>query len=89
MVMPLAKAQIGPAVQMAAQLRNAGFSTMLYTEPDEPKKKFRYADRMGFPWIVIIGEREVASGVAEVKNMNSGKSTSVPIANLVNFLKQS
>lgn len=76
-VMPLSDAQIPASLVAASELRKAGVSTMLYSEPNPIKKKMRYADRMGFNWVVLIGEREAEAGTVSVKNMLTGESETV------------
>lgn len=85
-VMPITQEQITQSVAAAALLRKAGISTMLYTEQNQMKKKMRYADRMGFDYLILIGEKEVANNLVSVKNMKTGESEDVSIANLVKYL---
>ncbi|MFY9228170.1 MAG: histidine--tRNA ligase [Candidatus Microsaccharimonas sp.] len=68
-VMPINDAQNGYGVSVAATLRNAGIATMLYTEPDSLKDKLRYANRMGFAYVVLVGEAEAQAGTVTVKDM--------------------
>ncbi|MFZ3010196.1 MAG: histidine--tRNA ligase [Candidatus Microsaccharimonas sp.] len=68
-VMPINDAQNGYGISVAATLRNAGIATMLYTEPDSLKDKLRYANRMGFAYVVLVGEAEAKAGTVTVKDM--------------------
>ena len=81
-VMPLGDPQIPASLQVASSLRAAGNSVMLYSEPNPVKKKMRYADKMGFEWVVLIGDQEVASNCVSLKDMRSGTSTMVSVSNL-------
>lgn len=76
-VMPLADAQLPQAIAAAEVLRGANHNVMLYAEPNAIKKKFKYADKMGFTWAVLIGEDEAAAGEVTVKNMQTGESVRV------------
>lgn len=76
-VMPLSNEQIPASLVVASELRKSGISTMLYSEPNPIKKKMRYADRMGFDWVVLIGAREAESDTVSVKNMLTGESETV------------
>ena len=60
------------AVRAATALRAAGVRTQLYTEQKKFKAKMSYADRLGFPFAVLIGEDEIAAGKVALKNMQSG-----------------
>ena len=85
-VMPLGDDQIPSALAAAHTLREAGLSTMFYSEPVAMKKRFRYADKMGFRWVIVLGDREVEAGVVSVKDMQSGESHEVAVGELVAFL---
>lgn len=87
-VMPIEAAQIPQGIEAAASLRQAGIATMLYSEQNPIKKKLRYADRMGFSYVILIGEREAASGAVTVKNMATGDSGTVGVADLVRYISQ-
>ena len=68
------------AVQTATALRDAGVRTQLYTEQKKFKAKMNYADKMGFPYVVLIGEDEIAAGKVALKDMKSGAQTLVTTA---------
>ena len=63
------------AVQTATALRNAGLRTQLYTEQKKFKAKMSYADKLGFPFVVLIGEDEIAAGKVALKDMSTGVQT--------------
>ena len=65
------------AVQTATVLRDAGVRAQLYTEQKKFKAKMSYADRLGFPYVVLIGEDEIAAGRVALKDMRSGVQTPV------------
>ena len=73
-VMPLDDAAVSRALEVASHLRTLGTPTIVHTEPGAMKKKFRYADRMGCRYVVVIGENELATGELSVKDMESGES---------------
>jgi len=60
-------------IAAATTLRQAGVRTQVYTEPKKVKQKFAYADKLGIPYAVIIGEDEVKAGVVSVKNLQTGE----------------
>jgi len=59
-------------IAAATTLREAGVRTQLYTEKKKVKQKFAYADKMGIPFAVIIGDDEAAQGMVSVKDLTSG-----------------
>lgn len=86
-VMPLANEQLPSAVEAAAILRSKNHKVLLYTEQNAIKKKFKYADKMGFAWVVLIGEDEAASGEVTVKNMQTGESARIEIAKITTLIE--
>ena len=65
------------AVQTATTLRDAGIRTQLYTEQKKFKAKMSYADKLGFPYTVLIGEDEIAAGKVALKDMGKGEQSLV------------
>lgn len=69
------------------QLRSAGISAELYPDAAKMKKQFDYANKKNVAFVVIVGEAEMQSGTASVKNMVSGNQETIKIAELVERLK--
>ncbi|MGM9599332.1 MAG: histidine--tRNA ligase [Faecousia sp.] len=65
------------AVRLATQFRNAGIRTQIYTEQKKFKAKMSYADKLGIPYVVFLGEDELAQGVCSVKNLRTGEQVSL------------
>lgn len=61
------------AVRTATVLRDAGIRTQLYSEDKKFKAKMSYADKIGAPFVLFIGEDEIQKGVVKVKDMKSGE----------------
>ncbi len=74
LVIPMTDA-LSFAVQTATTLRNAGVRTQLYTEQKKFKAKMSYADKLGFPFVLLIGEDEIAQGKVSLKDMHTGAQT--------------
>ena len=74
LVIPMTDA-LSFAVQTATTLRNAGVRTQLYTEQKKFKAKMSYADKLGFPFVLLIGEVEIAQGKVSLKDMHTGAQT--------------
>ena len=85
-VMPMGHKQITQSVVAAATLRKSDIATMLYTEQNSLKKKFRYADRMGFDYVILIGEKEAQTGNVTIKNMKTGASETLAVADLAAYI---
>ena len=69
---------LSPAISFASQLRQAGVRAQLYTEQKKFKQKMSYADKTGIPYVVFLGEDEIARGVVSVKDMATGEQQTLP-----------
>ena len=61
-----------PAIALAETLRSAGIRVQLYGEQKKFKQKMSYADKLGVPYCVFLGEDELAAGRCSVKDMRTG-----------------
>ena len=67
------------AIQLASNLRKEGINTEVYLNDKKLKAKFKYADKLKIPYVVVIGEDEINTNTVKVKNMNTGYETSVEL----------
>ncbi len=72
LVIPMTE-DLSAAVSAATLLRERGIRTQLYSENKKFKAKMNYADKIKVPFVVLIGEDEIAAGVLAVKDMVSGE----------------
>ena len=54
---------------VASELRHAGFNTEVVMEASKLAKQFRYADRSGIRFVVVLGDDELAAGKVTVKDL--------------------
>ena len=66
------------SLEIATMLRTQGLSCEVYLEESKMKKKMAYADKIGVPFVVLVGEDEISSGMFVVKNMAARQQTKVP-----------
>ena len=72
LVLPMT-AEPGPAIALAQALRAEGLKVQLYGEQKKFKQKMAYANKLGVPFAVLLGEDEIAEGMCSVKNMVTGE----------------
>jgi len=72
LVLPMGT-EIGSAIALAQALRAQGVRVQLYGEQKKFKQKISYADKLGVPFAVLLGEDELAQGKCAVKNMRTGE----------------
>jgi len=88
MVMAFDGSQLGEALQVSAELRRVGMATILNAESVPLKKKLRYADRLGVPTVILIGEEEIRNHFVTVKDMVTGEDRRIPRQQLVEELQR-
>ena len=76
-----------PAISLATQLRDAGLRIQLYGEQKKFKQKMSYADKLGVPFTVLLGEDELRENAVTVKNMRSGEQVRLPAAKAADFIQ--
>ena len=69
--------EAGPAIALAEQLRSSGLRVQLYGEQKKFKQKMAYANKLGVPFAVLLGEDEIAAGKCSVKDMAAGTQVTV------------
>ena len=78
---------LSPAITLATQLRCAGVRTQMYTEPKKFKAKMNYADKLGVPFVIFLGEDEIAAGTVTCKNMTTGEQLTQPAAEALGLIQ--
>ena len=76
-------------IKLARNLRNEGINTEIYLNNKKLKAKFKYADKLEIPFVIVIGEDEINSNIAKVRNMATGeeKEFGLKSKELIEFLK--
>ena len=76
-------------IKLATNLRNLGICTEIYLNDKKLKTKFKYADKLKIPYVIVIGEDEIATNQITIKNMETGEETKLTrkAEEIVAFLK--
>jgi histidyl-tRNA synthetase len=72
---------------LAARLRRAGINAEQILEADRLGKQIRYADRMGIPYVAILGPDELARDEVVLKNLASGEQEGYSVEEAIRQLK--
>ena len=72
------------ALEIGKALRNAGIETENYLEDKKIKAKFKYADKLQIPYVIVIGEDEITNNVVTLKNMQTGEQKTTSIQEAIN-----
>jgi len=74
------------ALTILGKLREKNIPSEIYPESAKLKKQMTYADKKSIPYVLMIGSREIETGIYSLKNMNSGDQKEVSIDQLLDEL---
>ena len=69
-------------IEVANVLRNNGINTEIYLNNKKLKAKFKYADKLEIPYVIVIGEDEIERRVVKLKDMKTGEEKEINLDNL-------
>jgi histidyl-tRNA synthetase len=76
------------SLKLITKLRKAGVKADLYPESSKMQKQMKYANKRNVPYVVLIGDRELADNSFVVKNMAKGDQKTHDSANIEGFLQE-
>ena len=62
-------------LEKATAFRNAGYRVEVYLNEGKLSKKLTYANKLGIPYVIIVGSEEREKGILRIKNMATGEQT--------------
>ena len=86
LVLPMT-ADPAAAIALAQELRSSGLKVQLYGEQKKFKQKMAYANKLGVPFAVLLGEDEIAEGKCSVKNMATGEQVKLTPAEAAAYIQ--
>ena len=66
-------------IKLATKLRSVGINTEIYLNDKKLKAKFKYADKLEIPYVIVVGEDEIKSQEITLKDMKTGNEQKLPI----------
>jgi histidyl-tRNA synthetase len=80
-------AQLPAYLAVASELRAAGIATEVVLDGGKLGKQFKYADRAGIRFVIVLGEDELAKGVVTVKDLRREDQFEVARGELIKTLR--
>lgn len=75
------------SLKLAQQLRASGINTELYPDSSAKlDKQLKYADKLGIPYVLVLGQDELDKGVVTLKNLGSRSQTTQPLEETLRLL---
>ena len=87
LIIPMVK-DLSVPINLATKLREKGIKTEIYLNDKKLKAKFKYADKLEIPYVIIIGEDEIKSNVCKMKNMKTGEEENIMLEELIKRLSK-
>lgn len=75
------------ALDVSTKVRQAGIPAEVYLNEGKLGKMFSYADKLGIPFVTVIGEDEVKSGKLTLKDMVTGEQQLLGMGEVIAKIK--
>ena len=74
------------ALPIIQKLRDANISSELYPNITKMQKQMKYANDKGVPFVIVIGDEEMSTGLLAFKNMHTGEQQKLSIDQIIHQL---
>ncbi|MBN1585262.1 histidine--tRNA ligase [Candidatus Uhrbacteria bacterium] len=85
LILPMTE-DMGHCFRLATRLREAGIATEVSFVSGKMKKRLGYADRLGIPFVVFVGDDEIRKGTYTLKDFREGDQEELTEAELIRKL---
>lgn len=87
LVIPMGNDNMEYAVGTANKFRQQNIVSEVFLEETKVPKKLNYANKLGIPYVILIGSEEMETGMLTLKNMISGEQEKLSFEDILNKLK--
>ena len=87
LVIPMSECADEKCYEITSLLRLNGIECQLYTEDTKFKNKIAYADKLEIPYVIIVGEDEIANNTLTLKDMKNRTQTTIVTNELLKSLQ--
>ncbi len=74
------------AIEVSKALRTVSIANCIHYEDGKLGKRFAYADKLGIPYVLILGEEEAKSEIYTLKDLRSGEQYRMKVSEIINKL---
>ena len=86
LVLPMTE-DLSAAIATATALRESGIRTQIHAEQKKFKQKLSYADKLGIPYALLLGEDEIAQNKVALKDLTTGEQKLLSITEAVDVIR--
>ena len=76
LIIPITK-NLEEPIKLATDIRKLGINTEIYLNDKKLKAKFKYADKLEIPYVIVIGDDEIKLNKVKLKNMKNGEEKEI------------
>ncbi len=87
-IAPLGEAAVKYAQGLVFRLRGTGICVDTDHIGRGLRAQMKYADKLSCRYTLVLGENEIETGNAQIKNMQTGEQTQIQLAELTDFFKE-
>ncbi len=69
--------------KLLSELHKAGIKSVVFPQASKLQKQFKFADKLGIPFVIIAGPSEIESGNVALKILKDGSQKEVPISQII------
>lgn len=86
LILPMDDAALNYGFKALRTIRAKGISSAIYPKAWKFQKLMKYANKMGVPYVIIIGAKELETGALGFKNMISGEQEALSLEAIIERL---
>lgn len=75
-------------LSLIQKMRDKGINSEIFFESGSLKKQFKYANKKGIPYVIIMGPDELEKGEVSIKDMTSGAQQQMKIDQMIDMLSK-
>lgn len=87
LIIPFSDDNLDYCMKIASSLREKSIVCEVYLEDKQFKKKMNFANRLGIPYVCIIGDDEQNSNTVTIKNMETGDQDTIEKDKIFDYIK--
>ena len=76
LIIPLTE-KLEEPIKLSTEIRKLGVNTEIYLNNKKLKAKFKYADKLEIPYVIVVGDDEIRLNKIKLKNMKTGEEKEI------------
>lgn len=87
LILPMTE-DLSKATEISTLIRKQGIVTQVYLEDKKFKHKITYANKIEVPYVIFVGEEEIATNMLSLKDMRTGEQVKLDLESVIAQLKE-